>query len=236
VCLLICIYIGKYTLTGTTGSSDASACLSCPSGWAGAAKAAGLNVVDKMEDACSKCPDGTYVSSILNTCEKCAAGTYSNLFNDPDKVFNKVCFHCQPGLSQPLVGQSSCVSCAPGKYSSKGQRTCATVPVNHEPIVSLNGNLYQYCSYTISFGVCKVVGGICTGKLVGDSNADTTQCTASAAGSVAKPCIDIAFGGSCTSATCGPSIAVVPALATGGATAYRPCPAGQMSDGKSKCV
>ena len=222
-------------ITGTTGSSSSIACLSCPSGWAGAAKAAGQNIVDKMEDACTKCPDGKYASATSNSCVDCAAGTYSNLFNDPNKVFNKECLLCQPGFSQPLVGKTSCVSCAPGRYSAKGQRTCALIPKNNEPIVSLNGNLYQYCSYTVSFGVCKVAGGICTGRLVGDSNAGTTLCTASAAGSVAKPCIDMAFGGTSTSVTCDTSIAIVPALSTGGANAYRPCAAGKTSDGKSAC-
>ena len=171
-------------ITGTTGSTSSAACLSCPSGWSGAAKAAGLNIVDKLEDTCSQCADGTYANAATNTCDRCAAGTYSNLASDP--LGNKVCVACQPGFSQPSTGQSSCVSCAPGKYSFKGQRTCATIPVNNEPIVTTV--MYKYCSYTVNFGVCKVAGGICSGTLVGDSNADTTQCTASAAGSVAKPC------------------------------------------------
>jgi len=193
------------------------------------------------------------------------------MVSDPKGNVN--CFYCQPGFSQPLSGQSRCISCAPGKYSFKGQRTCATIPVNNEPVVSTV--MYSYCSYIVSYGLCPVAGGICTGTLVGDSNKGTTQCTATAAGSIAKTCTgkdkrnpsptfnelitpipnpdpnfnpnsnpnpslnltqtDTAFGGSCLSVTCDPGIAVVPALPTGGATAYRPCPAGKTSDGMSAC-
>ena len=117
--------IGTYN--NMTGSSGATACLSCQTGYYN----------DKTgQSACSSCPIGTYNSNYGSTsgtaCLSCQPGTYNSMIGQgicsscPTGTYNSnygstgiaSCLSCKPGTYNNIIGQSSCSSCPMGTYNT----------------------------------------------------------------------------------------------------------------------
>ena len=111
--------MGQYAPTG-----QATACLTCPSGFFTQAGASvckdclpGTYSASDASGNCSACPAGTFSWGGVTACQACMAAEYS-LGN------SSTCVSCQSGSYNRDNGSSTCFSCPPGSYAGVGVSAC----------------------------------------------------------------------------------------------------------------
>jgi len=90
---------GKFSIL--TGQTNASSCISCPSGDYSNAGASSCPYT------ATTCPMGTYASGTA-ACNSCGVGKYNEQSGQSGQT---ACKDCAAGKSQPLTGQTSALSC-----------------------------------------------------------------------------------------------------------------------------
>lgn len=145
-------------------------CKTCPNGYYSSSSGA----------ECTPAPNGAFTNSQKSGIDYCPKGYYQNELGGH---LVSSCKQCSPGLTtNSLTGQSSCVSCDPGKHApglpenQNGCRLCGA-PMDGESAASNAVSLYSDESGAIYCKICELDAGYVTNK-------EKTTCTACAADQV----------------------------------------------------